>query len=254
MPLEPVVKQSVSDAVFQQLSAQVLTGELAPGDVIASERSLTEIFGVNRQAVREALKRLQQAGLVRISQGDATTVLDYRQTAGLDLLPMIAASATAPSARPDVAMVEVLRSSMEMRQCIGADAAALCAQRAIPPLPGRLLDLVAAMDSAPDDPLRLQPLSEAFWELLVDGSANIAYRLALNTLNASARYHPALAFALMTDELSDRDGYRGLARAIDAGDWEGAQMAAHDLLGKGVAAVERLLSAAIDATKERATA
>ena len=254
MPLEPVVKQSVSDAVFQQLSAQILTGELVPGDVIAAERSLTEIFGVNRQAVREALKRLQQAGLVRISQGDATTVLDYRQTAGLDLLPMIAAAATAPHARPDVAMVEVLRSSMEMRQCIGADAASLCALRAIPPLPGRLLDLVAAMEAAPEDPLRLQPLSEAFWELLVDGSANIAYRLALNTLNSSARHQPALAYNLMADELADRGGYRRLAIAIDACDPEAAQRAAHDLLGKGVAAVERLLSAAHDATTERATA
>ena len=254
MPLEPVVKQSVSDAVFQQLSAQVLSGELAPGDVIASERTLTEIFGVNRQAVREALKRLQQAGLVRISHGDATTVLDYRQTAGLDLLPMIAAAATAPNARPDQAMLEVLRSSMEMRQCIGADASALCAERSVPPLSGRLLDLVAAMEAAPEDPLRLQPLSEAFWELVVDGSANIAYRLALNTLNASARHQPALAYSLLTDELADRAGYRRLAVAIDASDAPAAQRAAHDLLAKGVAAVEGLLVAISVATSERQSA
>ena len=252
MPLEPVVKQSVSDAVFQQLSAQILTGELAPGDVIASERALTEIFGVNRQAVREALKRLQQAGLVRISHGDATTVLDYRETAGLDLLPMIAATATAPRARPGQAMLEVLRSSMEMRQCIGADAAALCAERAIPPLPGRLLDLVAAMQAAPDDPLRLQPLSEAFWELLVDGCANIAYRLALNTLNASARHQPALAYALLAPELADRLAYRTLATAIDSSDSHAAQCAAHGLLAKGVAAVEDLMAAV--RTNERTSA
>lgn len=240
MPLEPIVKSSLSDSVFQQLSAQILTGELAAGEVIASERALTEIFGVNRQAVREALKRMQQAGLIRISQGDATTVLDYRQTAGLDLLPLLAAHSTAP----DAATLELVQSSMEMRQCIGADAAALCALRAIEPIPGRLLDLVAAMEAAPDDPLRLGPLSETFWEVLVDGSGNVAYRLALNTLNASARHQQALAYALIGPELIDRAAYRALARAIGAGNAKTARAAAHALLAKGVDVVAQLANAA----------
>ena len=36
--------------------------------------------------MREALKRLQQSGLVRISQGGATRVRDWRRHGGLDLL------------------------------------------------------------------------------------------------------------------------------------------------------------------------
>lgn len=240
MPLEPIVKSSLSDSVFQQLSAQILTGELAAGEVLASERALTEVFGVNRQAVREALKRMQQAGLIRISQGDATTVLDYRQTAGLDLLPLLAAHATTA----DVATLELVRASMEMRQCIGADAASMCAERAIEPIPGRLLDLVAAMEAAPLDPLRLGPLSVSFWEVLVDGSGNVAYRLALNTLNAAARPQQGLAYVLLTDELADRVAYRELATAIAASDPHKALRTAHKLLGKGVHAITELANQA----------
>ena len=51
-----------------------------------SERTLAEELGVNRHAVREALKRLQQAGLIRIAQGGATRVLDWRQSGGLEVL------------------------------------------------------------------------------------------------------------------------------------------------------------------------
>ena len=75
-----------SGEVHRRLREQILSGELAPGDPIPSERALSEELGVNRHAVREALKRLQQAGLVRISQGGATRVLDWRDSAGLEVL------------------------------------------------------------------------------------------------------------------------------------------------------------------------
>ena len=64
--------QPLPDAVYSALSAQILRGELRPGDALPSERLLAEEFAVNRHAIREAMKRLQQAGLVRVSHGGAT--------------------------------------------------------------------------------------------------------------------------------------------------------------------------------------
>src|SRR3954462_9385936 len=75
-----------SSAVHTRLREQIMSGELSPGDPIPSERTLSDELGVNRHAVREALKRLQQAGLVRIAQGGATRVLDWRTTAGLEVM------------------------------------------------------------------------------------------------------------------------------------------------------------------------
>ena len=113
-----------SDAVHADLRDAILSGSLAPGDAVPSERELSERLGVNRHAVREAVKRLQQARLVQVSQGGATRVLDWRETGGLDLLLDVAL------ARDGTVDAATLRAIGEMRACIGSDAARLCAMRA----------------------------------------------------------------------------------------------------------------------------
>src|SRR5689334_16763008 len=109
-----------SEAVHLDLRAAILSGSLKPGDAIPSERELAERLSVNRHAVREAVKRLQQARLVQVSQGGATRVLDWRETGGLDLLLDIAL------AREGTVDADTLRAIGEMRACIGSDAARLC--------------------------------------------------------------------------------------------------------------------------------
>lgn len=69
-----------SERVHAALRDEILGGALAPGAAVPSERALAKRFGVHRQSVREALKRLEQAGLVRISHGGATRVLDWRDS------------------------------------------------------------------------------------------------------------------------------------------------------------------------------
>ncbi|HNF84424.1 MAG TPA: winged helix-turn-helix domain-containing protein, partial [Solirubrobacterales bacterium] len=81
--------ETVSRRVHDELRRQIVEGELAPGDRIPSERVLAEDFGVNRHAVREALKGLQAAGLIRITHGGATRVLDWRDAGGLEVFATI---------------------------------------------------------------------------------------------------------------------------------------------------------------------
>ena len=64
MALQPVNRRSVPEVVFDQIVAEVLSGEMQPGESLPSERRLAEVLGVSRPAVREALKRLSAAGLV----------------------------------------------------------------------------------------------------------------------------------------------------------------------------------------------
>ena len=89
MALQPVSRRTVPEDVFEQILAEVLSGEMAPGESLPSERRLAEVLGVSRPAVREALTRVAAAGLVEVRQGDATTVRDFRRHAGLDLLPRL---------------------------------------------------------------------------------------------------------------------------------------------------------------------
>ena len=230
MNLQPVERRSVSDAVFAQLQAEILSGHLVPGEAMPSERALTDLTGVNRQAVREALKRLDQAGLIEINHGGATRVRDYRLHAGLDLLPELLA-------RPDGSVdVAVARSILEMRACIGPDAARLCALRAVSPLPDQLGKIVDAMDAVPDDLAALAALDWRFWELIIEGSDNVAYRLAFNSLRAGAAPVGDALHLITGDELRDRDGHRDLATAVSDAAPAAAEAAARRLLQRGIEA------------------
>ncbi len=211
-----------SAAVHQRLREQILGGELAPGDAIPSERTLSEDLGVNRHAVREALKRLQQAGLVRISQGGATRVLDWRSSAGLEVLLDLIEQGSEPPA-------ELMRSVLEMRASIGVDAARRCAERAGEDEREAINGLAAETASAVDDHRTLEAIAAfvALWENVVDGSGNLAYRLGLNSLNTALDAYPHLSELLAP---RDAAAVRTLGSSIGAGDAGSAAEAAGKLL------------------------
>ncbi len=66
MPLKPIRRTTLPDAIVEQLvGALVDGGELRPGDRLPSERELAVRLGVGRAAVREALRSLVALGIVR---------------------------------------------------------------------------------------------------------------------------------------------------------------------------------------------
>src|SRR6476620_5824812 len=82
----PVGKPRVAEEIVSQLRGLILRGEYAVGDKLPPERKLAEQLGVNRASLREAIKALELTGLVRTRQGDGTRVLDFMQTAGIELV------------------------------------------------------------------------------------------------------------------------------------------------------------------------
>lgn len=56
---------SVPDEIVDQLILQIVTGNVKPGDKLPSERQLAISFGVGRNAVREALIKLQGIRVIR---------------------------------------------------------------------------------------------------------------------------------------------------------------------------------------------
>ena len=201
-------RQLASDAAHDRLRGQILGGELAPGDPLPSERALSEELGINRHAVREALKRLQQAGLVRIAQGGATRVADWPNSAGLELLLDLMEAGEEPPR-------DLVSSVLEMRASIGVDAARRCAERGAAELRAEVArsaaataETIAAASGPPVDEY------SALWRTIVDGSANTAYRLALNSLNGALASHPSLGAALVP---RNADLLRALGTAIGDG-------------------------------------
>ncbi|MGO4915143.1 GntR family transcriptional regulator [Pseudogemmobacter sp. W21_MBD1_M6] len=71
--IEPIVRASVSDQVFDALHSQVLSLELPPGSKL-SEADVAKQMGVSRQPVRDAFYRLSKLGFLLIQPQRATTV------------------------------------------------------------------------------------------------------------------------------------------------------------------------------------
>lgn len=210
-----------STTVHRGLRARILSGELAPGDAVPSERAMSEELGVNRHAVREALKRLQQAGLVQISQGGATRVRDWRDSAGLEVLLDLVEQGSEPSG-------VLIRSVLEMRASVGIDAARLCAARGSGATRASVEKLAAATaDAIEGGEVASLEGFVSLWELIVDASENVAYRLGLNSLNAALAAYPELGESLAP---SDGRALRKLDEAVGSGNQSGAAEAARALL------------------------
>ncbi|MEU9130557.1 GntR family transcriptional regulator [Kitasatospora sp. NPDC048540] len=227
-----VRRTALSDAVFDQIANRILDGTLPAGSSLPPERSLTETFGVNRQALREALQRLSQLGLVEIRHGESTRVRDFRTSAGLDLVPHLLQ-------RTDGTIDPlVVRAMTEMRSAVGADAAALCAARAGEAEVRALRDVLSEF-SDPDGESR--PTADIrFWDLVVDGSGNICYRLALNGMRALYRRAEPLVRNVLATERSAVHLYGEVVEAISDHDPERARSRAALLLEHGAAAMNAL--------------
>ena len=69
MPQDDLVTQTA-----RKLEQDILSGQMAPGDLLPSEREISAEMGVSRSVVREALGRLASLGLVRSLHGSGTRV------------------------------------------------------------------------------------------------------------------------------------------------------------------------------------
>jgi GntR family transcriptional regulator, transcriptional repressor for pyruvate dehydrogenase complex len=220
--LREIPKLSLSDRAFDQLAHEIMSGTYKPGTHLPAERALVQLLNVNRQVIREALKRLEQIGLVKVAQGAGTTVVDFKRNAGLALVDLLVENAQASE-------VGLWHAGLEMRVAIGADCARLCAMRGATDLKRKLLEIADKMLEVADGP-DLFRLELQFWDRVVDGAANLFYRLAHNTLIkaflAPASVDVATQWAIHEVKNS---GYRvPLAKAIAAGNAQAAESKARE--------------------------
>jgi GntR family transcriptional regulator, transcriptional repressor for pyruvate dehydrogenase complex len=103
------------------LETQIVSGRLAAGEKLPSERQLAEQYGVSRPIVREALRSLVERDLVEIKPGRGSYVRDARPTAAAGRLDALY--------RRSQATPRDLVEARTMLECTAAD---LAAQRASP--------------------------------------------------------------------------------------------------------------------------
>jgi adenylyltransferase/sulfurtransferase len=64
MKIQPIVHKTLAEAVAGKLTASLLDGSLQPGAQLPPERELIQRFGISRTTLREALKAMEENGLV----------------------------------------------------------------------------------------------------------------------------------------------------------------------------------------------
>lgn len=218
---QPIEKKTVVERVYEELSRQILGGKLRPGETLPPERKLSDLLAVNRSAVREALKRLEQARLVAIQQGGGTRVRDFLRSSGMDLLVHLIGGSSGQLNNA------ALRALIELRFAVGPDIARRAALRS-PECGEAALQAAKTLHEAKDVTTAVAG-SFAFWDALILGSGNVAYRLAFNTISEAVASVGPLFGELLADELADDDTHRALAAAVTAGDEARAEELARKL-------------------------
>jgi GntR family transcriptional regulator, transcriptional repressor for pyruvate dehydrogenase complex len=173
----------VSDNVFRTLLEALLAERYAPGEKLPTQRALAADLGVTMGSLREALKRLEQMGLIEVRHGDAMRVRDWREHGGLDVIAHLLFRSGGLDAG-------VLRDVLEARRLMLGELAALAAQRRSAPAAERLRELAAAFAQAPDA-AAAQALDFAFVTELAQAADNIVFVLILNSIRALYFEHAA---------------------------------------------------------------
>ena len=146
VPLEPS-RAVLGDEVYARLGEAILDGRLAPGARLR-DQELAEWLGVSRTPVREALQRLERAGLVEVSPHRYTRV-------------------SHPNQQSDTVELVAFNMGLAVRMAsrrADSDALELALER--------LDDVIAA--SRADDPDALAAASHAFFSVVTSASGNFA--------------------------------------------------------------------------------
>ncbi len=209
---EPVRKPpKVAEDTIGRLRDLVLSGAYAPGDKLPPERQLAAQLGVNRSSLREALKRLEQLGLVRARRGDGTRVLDFMRTAGLELAGHLVLKGS-----PDI-----LRDMLELRVIYGREVARMAAERASDE-DLAALEAITAKVGPSADPAVVLATDFEFYVALTEASKNRVFRLLINSIRSAVSAYSGLLAPLVGPAEDVRASQRALLAAIRARDAAGA--------------------------------
>lgn len=175
----PVQTARLFEQIVEQIEGRILSGDLKPGDKLASERELAEKFGVSRTAIREAVKALTQKGLVEVLPGRGTFVINSTPQAvrhSLDLMIKFDG-------------VEGIRSLVEVREILEPEIAALAASRASDKQITALKESVSLMDATIEDIDTFIEADLDFHLTLAESTQNILIPTLVDTLVVLLREH-----------------------------------------------------------------
>ncbi len=218
---------SLGVAVLQTLIDDIVGGELAPGTTLPTNPDLCVAFGVSRTVVRESLKLLEEKGLIRVRQGQGTTVAPTSQWNLLDPLVLEAAI------RFDEKL-EIIDDVVDVRVGLESLMARRTAQRINDEQLEELRESLAVLESLLDQPDEYLLADIEYHDVILRSSGNKLGRSIIRTVHpyarASARYNPHMRRAEIA---LSHEGHLNIFEKISSHDENGAFDAMHDHIMSG---------------------
>ena len=157
------------ETIVERYVGRIVDGELQPGERLPREEDLAAEFAMSRGVAREAIRALEERGLVRVTHGRGQSVADVQDWKVLDP-DVLAALLTSSDARSLIAEL------IECRLICEVDAAALAAERATAAdraaLAERFDALSARRGTRPRDRADALAAERAFHEAIVAAAGN----------------------------------------------------------------------------------
>ena len=206
-------------AVVRDLVKAIVIHKVAPGDILPPERILSQQFAVSRTVIRESMKRVEEKGLVTVSQGRGTVV---NQSSQWNVLDPVVLSALVDHDET----LEVLDELAVVRESLEATMARAAATRQTPERTAALRDVIDRAAANIDNISAFNDADAAFHDLVMEQSgirlaANIT-RILFERARESSRFT-----GVSTDDaaLMSLEEHRAICEAIAAGDGDTAATA-----------------------------
>ncbi|MEM9341493.1 MAG: FadR/GntR family transcriptional regulator [Pseudomonadota bacterium] len=218
---DPIGHESVADAAVAQVEDLIASGILRQGRKLPSERELAEMLGISRPKLREALKVLEERGLVTSKHGEGTFVSPLT---GQAMLPALLAL----YGRHEPAFFDYLEYRREQERF----AARLGAERATKADKQRISDILAKMEAAwtAQDEERERKADHALHSAIVDASQNATLIHVMASIYELTRqgvfYNRAFLKSLDGSGRTLLEQHKALGQAVIDGDIEAAGEAA----------------------------
>jgi DNA-binding FadR family transcriptional regulator len=161
-----------SDRIAADLRDDILAGRYKTGQRLPAERDLATRLSVNRGSVREALKKLEQLGLVEIRRGDGAhvrPVSDASVEVVRDLLRV-----------GDGLDRRLLEQLFDVHEMLSVGAAALAVEKLPEPALARARALVAELATPGLSSLDFHERIEALVDLATEATGHLVLRLFRN--------------------------------------------------------------------------
>jgi DNA-binding FadR family transcriptional regulator len=212
--------------VVRDLVKAIVTHTVAPGEILPPERILGQQFAVSRTVIRESMKRVEEKGLVTVSQGRGTVVTHSSQWNVLD--PVVLSALVDHDET-----LEVLDELAVVRESLEATMARAAATRQTPESTAALREVIDRAAVNIDNIHAYNEADAAFHDLVMEQSgirlaANIT-RIMFRRARESSRFT-----GITTDDAAQMslEEHRAICEAIVAGDGDTAATAMREHIAK----------------------